>query len=39
LNSNQKMRVAPLKEVSYLVTELAPTDQALKDFNAALKVL
>lgn len=39
LNSNQKMRVAPLKEVSYLVTDLEETDPRLKDFANHLKVL
>lgn len=39
LNSNQKMRVAPLKEVSYLVTDLEPNDTHLKDFAKHIKVL
>ncbi|GAA4519774.1 DeoR/GlpR family DNA-binding transcription regulator [Sphingobacterium thermophilum] len=39
LNSNQKMRVAPLKEVSYLVTDLEPNDKHLKDFAKHIKVL
>lgn len=39
LNSNQKMRVAPLKEVSYLVTDLEETDPRLKDFANHLKVI
>lgn len=39
LNSNQKMRVAPLKEVNYLVTELAPTDTVLKDFGSNINVI
>ena len=39
LNSNQKMRVVPLKEVTYLVTDLDPKDKSLKDFASHLKVL
>ena len=39
LNSNQKMRVAPLKEVSYLVTDLDITDNRLKDFSNHIKVI
>lgn len=39
LNSNQKMRVAPLKEVSYLITELQPSDKVLKTFNNNIKVI
>ncbi|MFZ4862635.1 DeoR/GlpR family DNA-binding transcription regulator [Sphingobacterium sp. Mn56C] len=39
LNSNQKMRVAPLKEVGYLVTDLHPSDPSLKAFAEQLKVL
>lgn len=39
LNSNQKMRVSPLKEVTYLVTELDVTDKTLKDFSNHIKVL
>lgn len=39
LNSKQKMRVAPLKEVSYLVTDLEPNDKHLKDFAKHIKVL
>ncbi len=39
LNSNQKMRVAPLKEVSYLVTELSAKDKSLKEFNNHIKVI
>src|SRR5690606_21473365 len=39
LNSKQKMRVAPLKEVSYLVTDLEPNDKHLKDFDKHIKVL
>lgn len=39
LNSNQKMRVAPLKEVSYLVTDLESTDARLKDFAGQIKII
>lgn len=39
LNSNQKMRVIPLKEVSYLVTELEPSDKVLSEFNSLLTVV
>jgi len=39
LNSNQKMRVAPLKEVTYLVTDMNPKDPSLQDFGAHVKVI
>ena len=39
LNSNQKMRVAPLKEVSYLITELEVSDTRLKDFASHIKII
>lgn len=39
LNSNQKMRVAPLKDVTYLITDLDPNDQSLKEFKNAVQVL
>ncbi|MCI0921454.1 DeoR/GlpR family DNA-binding transcription regulator [Sphingobacterium rhinopitheci] len=39
LNSNQKMRVAPLKEVNYLITELKNTDKILKDFANEIKII
>ncbi|TJZ62074.1 DeoR/GlpR transcriptional regulator [Sphingobacterium olei] len=39
LNSNQKMRVAPLKDVSYLVTDLSPSDKSLKEFEKYLSVI
>lgn len=39
LNSNQKMRVAPLKEVTYLVTDLDKADTRLKDFANHIKVI
>ncbi|MBD1429804.1 DeoR/GlpR family DNA-binding transcription regulator [Sphingobacterium litopenaei] len=39
LNSNQKMRVAPLKEVTYLVTDLDTKDNRVKDFSNHIKVI
>jgi len=39
LNSNQKMRVAPLKEVNYLVTELNASDKNLVEFTKNLTVI
>lgn len=39
LNSNQKMRVAPLKEVNYLVTDMNPKDPSLKDFASHVTVI
>ncbi len=39
LNSNQKMRIAPLKEVNYLITELDPKDKSLREFAEHIKVL
>lgn len=39
LNSNQKMRVAPLKDISYLVTDLDPNDKLLKEFDKYLHVV
>ena len=39
LNSNQKMRVAPLKEVNYLVTDMNPKDVSLKDFASHVTVI
>ncbi|MEJ5053285.1 DeoR/GlpR family DNA-binding transcription regulator [Sphingobacterium sp. MYb382] len=39
LNSNQKMRVAPLRDVSYLVTDLEPSNPKLSEFAKSLKVL
>jgi DeoR/GlpR family transcriptional regulator of sugar metabolism len=39
LNSNQKMRVAPLKEVTYLVTDLEISDNRLKDFGSHIKII
>lgn len=39
LNSNRKMRVAPLKEVTYLITELKKEDKLLQHFANNIKVL
>lgn len=39
LNSNQKMRVAPLRDVSYLVTDLDPGHPKLREFSKSLTVL
>ncbi|WP_149914717.1 DeoR/GlpR family DNA-binding transcription regulator [Sphingobacterium cavernae] len=39
LNSNQKMRVAPLKELTYLVTDLEISDHRLKDFGSHIKII
>lgn len=39
LNSNQKMRVAPLKEVNYLVTELSKEDKSLRDFAQNINIV
>ncbi len=39
LNSNQKMRVAPLRDVSYLVTDLNPNNEKLKAFAKSLTIL
>lgn len=39
LNSNQKMRVAPLKDISYLVTDLPSSDKSLKEFEKYLSVI
>src|SRR5690606_15876879 len=39
LNSDQKMRVAPLKEVTYLITDMDPKDRSLAAFNNILKVI
>jgi DeoR/GlpR family transcriptional regulator of sugar metabolism len=38
-NSNQKIRVVPLKEVSYLVTDMDPNDPSLKDFANHVTVI
>ncbi|WP_140937100.1 DeoR/GlpR family DNA-binding transcription regulator [Sphingobacterium lumbrici] len=39
LNSNQKMRVASLKDISYLVTDLPSSDKSLKEFEKYLSVI
>ncbi|SFT01570.1 DeoR/GlpR family DNA-binding transcription regulator [Sphingobacterium wenxiniae] len=39
LNSNQKMRVTPLRDISYLITDLVPTHQRLKEFSKHLTVI
>lgn len=39
LNSNQKMRVAPLKEVTYLITDMDPKDKSLKEFANHVTVI
>ncbi|WP_033565662.1 DeoR/GlpR family DNA-binding transcription regulator [Sphingobacterium sp. SYP-B4668] len=39
LNSNQKMKVAPLRDVSFLVTDLDPAHPSLKEFNKTIKVI
>ncbi|MGJ1433346.1 DeoR/GlpR family DNA-binding transcription regulator [Sphingobacterium spiritivorum] len=39
LNSNQKMKVAPLRDVSFLVTDLTPEHPSLKEFAKTIKVI
>ncbi|EEI94201.1 DeoR/GlpR family DNA-binding transcription regulator [Sphingobacterium spiritivorum] len=39
LNSNQKMKVAPLRDVSFLVTDLTPDHPSLKEFAKTIKVI
>jgi len=39
LNSNQKMRVVPLRDVSCLVTDLSPDHHTLKEFARAIQVV
>jgi len=39
LNSNQKMRVVPLRDVSCLITDLAPDHHTLKEFARWIKVV
>lgn len=39
LNSNQKMRVAPLRDVSYLVTDLDPKHPKMQEFSKQIVVL
>src|SRR5690606_39503355 len=38
LNSNQKMRVAPLRDVTYLVTDLDPKHPKLREFAHQIEV-
>ena len=39
LNSNQKMRVAPLRDVTYLVTDLNANHPKLKEFANFVKIV
>ncbi|MVZ61795.1 DeoR/GlpR family DNA-binding transcription regulator [Sphingobacterium humi] len=39
LNSNQKMRVAPLRDINYLVTDLDPKHPSLKEFSSQITVI
>ncbi|MBE8713985.1 DeoR/GlpR family DNA-binding transcription regulator [Sphingobacterium hungaricum] len=39
LNSNQKMRVAPLRDVNYLITDLEPHHINLRDFSRQITVI
>ncbi len=39
LNSNQKMRVVPLRDISYLITDLEPNHHKLKEFAKTLTVI
>ncbi|GEM62104.1 HTH-type transcriptional repressor GlcR [compost metagenome] len=39
LNSVQKMKVVPLHDVNYLVTDLEPTHPSLSEFTSAINVL
>ena len=39
LNTNQKMRVAPLRDVDFLVTDLQPSNSSLKDFAKNITIL
>lgn len=39
LNTHQKMRVAPLRDVDYLVTDLQPSNSSLKDFAKNITIL
>ncbi|HIX53830.1 MAG TPA: DeoR/GlpR family DNA-binding transcription regulator [Candidatus Sphingobacterium stercoripullorum] len=39
LNSNQRMRVAPLRDVSYLITDLDNNHKSLKEFKKHIEVL
>ncbi|MFZ4263220.1 DeoR/GlpR family DNA-binding transcription regulator [Sphingobacterium sp. HJSM2_6] len=39
LNSNQKMRVCPLKDINYLITDLDPQHKNLKEFSQYITVI
>jgi len=39
LNSNQKMRVVPLRDINYLITDLDPKHANLRDFNRQIIVI
>ena len=39
LNSNQKMRVAPLRDINYLITDLDPNHPSLKEFRNQVTVI
>ncbi|MBP3943396.1 DeoR/GlpR transcriptional regulator [Sphingobacteriaceae bacterium WQ 2009] len=39
LNSVQKMKVAPVRDASYLITDLDPDHAALKDFKEVIKLI
>ncbi len=39
LNSNQKMRVAPLRDINYLITDLDPSHPSLKEFRNQVTVI
>lgn len=38
LSSNQKMRVAPLRDINFLITDLDPAHDALRDFRNNIQV-
>ncbi len=39
LNSVQKMKVVPVRDITYLITDLEPSHQSLLEFNKAMQVL
>ena len=39
LNSVQKMKVVPLRDISYLITDVNPTDVSLKEFANTIAIL
>ncbi|MNT08471.1 HTH-type transcriptional repressor GlcR [compost metagenome] len=39
LNSVQKMKVVPLRDISYLITDINPTDVSLKEFANTIAIL